>query len=359
MNGIRKKGFTLKDFVPSWPSSVMGTGIIPVALSLGAQTVPWFRPLAIGIFLLSVLLLAVVIVLWVLRLIRHPGQYHQELHHPIAGSFLPTMPIALMIISIGFLQIIPWIFGEGTAHAVAGIGFILGTFGIYLFSWLIMPALFQSTQVSGQHGTFGWFIPPVSHLIVPVVGLELLHVPAAQSFESVIFFISMASLGIGFMLFLLMGPNVLYRYIYQSSPVGKMAPTLLIALAPTSILIIVLIKINSILGYFPFLELQSIKGLIQLIGPALWGFSFWWLILSVIKIGRAFADRTLPFTLSWWAFTFPIGAIAVATGALNKVFNLDFLRFTQVGLTILLLAVWLIVVILTMKGIGNRSIFEE
>ena len=354
-----EKGFSLIDFVPSWPSSVMGTGIIPIALWLGQQTVPCFRPLAIGIFILSVVLLALVSVLWFVRLIRHPKQFYQELHHPVAGSFLPTMPIAFMVISIGFLQIGPSVFPEALAHTIAIVGFFIGTVGIYVFSWLIMPALFQSTKVDGQHGTFGWFIPPVSHLIVPVLGLDLLHTPFGHAHAAPLFFLSLASLGIGFMLFLLIGPNVLHRYIYHSSPVGKMAPTLLIALAPTSILIIVLIKINLVLGQLSFLEIDSIRGVIQLVGPVLWGFSFWWLILSIIKITRAFVDRTLAFTLSWWAFTFPIGAIAVATAALNKVFQFRLLRYAHVGLSVLLLAVWLIVMVQTLKGIMDKTIFED
>ncbi|THB62607.1 MAG: hypothetical protein D6B26_07390, partial [Spirochaetaceae bacterium] len=71
MSSVQKNGFSLIDFVPSWPSSVMGTGIIPIALWLGQQTVPVFKPLAIVIFLFSVVLLVLVSALWLVRLIRH------------------------------------------------------------------------------------------------------------------------------------------------------------------------------------------------------------------------------------------------------------------------------------------------
>ncbi len=103
MKNDKIKGFSLEGFVPSWPSSVMGTGILSVALALCKKAIPFFYTLSIVFAVITYILLALVFGIWVMRLIKHPRQFYKELHHPVAGSFLPTMPIAFMIAGIDML----------------------------------------------------------------------------------------------------------------------------------------------------------------------------------------------------------------------------------------------------------------
>ncbi len=354
-----KGGFSLENFVPSWPSSVMGTGIIPVAFFLGSRTVPWFKTASLFFAVLTFLLLAVVFTIWMIKLVRHPGKIIKELNHPVAGSFLPTMPIAFIIAAIDLLLLGPDIIGLKASVIAAYSMFIIGTAGIYIFSWIIMPALFQSSKVEAGHGTFGWYIPPVSHLIVPVLAFELIHKGHGMVPETALFIVSQISLGTGIFLFIFVGANVFHRYLYQTSPVGRMAPTLFIGLAPTAILTIILVKMSSALKHIDFLGIENITPAVRVMGFILWGFSIWWFVLSVIKTGYALVKKTLRFALSWWAFTFPIGALAVATGSLDSLMHLRFMGILQVVLTLFLFSVWLAVSVLTARGIADGSIFTE
>ncbi|MBN2658169.1 MAG: hypothetical protein JXR86_14005 [Spirochaetales bacterium] len=359
MKENKTKGFSLEAFVPSWPSSVMGTGIIPVALYLGQKTVPFFYSLSIFFTALTFLLLTIVFGLWIARLFKHPKQFYLELHHPVAGSFLPTMPIAFMIAAIDLLLTGPGFMESSRAVFIVWIMFLGGTAGIYLFSWLIMPVLFQSDKVKAGHGTFGWYIPPVSHLIVPVLGLELIHMGGEQVPVMFIFFISLISLGIGLFLFIFVGANVFHRYLYHSTPVGKMAPTLFIGQAPTAVLVIILVKLNSALHHIGLIETENFSATAQILGIILWGFTLWWMVLSIAKTVFALMRKTMGFTLSWWAFTFPIGAVAVSTGSLNTLFHMGTLNYIQIGMSSFLLLVWLAVSVFTVRGISNGSIFAE
>ena len=359
MKNSENKGFSLENFVPSWPASVMGTGIIPVAFYLAGRTIPFFKTIAFAFAALTFLLLIAVFSIWLLKLLRHPGRFRDELNHPVAGSFLPTMPIAFIIAAIDLLLFGPGLIGQAAALNIAYGMFIFGTAGIYLLSWIIMPALFQSSKVQPGHGTFGWYIPPVSHLIVPVLALELIHKGHGTVPVIPLFVISQISLGTGLFLFIFVGSNVFYRYLYQTSPVGKMAPTLLIGLAPTAVLVIIMVKMASAFPYIDFIAAGDITAFVQITGMMMWGFSIWWLVLSVLKTGYALIKGTLKFALSWWAFTFPIGALAVATGSLNSLLKLQFMNILQIVLTILLFAVWTAVAVLTVRGITDGSIFEE
>ncbi|MCK5153810.1 MAG: hypothetical protein KAQ93_05570 [Spirochaetales bacterium] len=102
------------------------------------------------------------------------------------------------------MQVGPDLIGENWAYKSECTLFWVGTVGIYIFSWIIIPLLFQNETVSYDHGTFGWYIPPVSHLIIPVLGFDLLYITHSGDHISIILAISLISLGIGTVLFLLL-----------------------------------------------------------------------------------------------------------------------------------------------------------
>jgi C4-dicarboxylate transporter/malic acid transport protein len=316
----------LKAFVPSWPSVIMGTGALTIALNLSKGVIPATGFLA-PVFLIITLVISLII-LWtsVLRLIYHPKQLWEDLKHPVTGSFVPTMPISLMILAIDLAQVDPTIFSHAISHTAAIVLFWIGTTGIYLFSWIILPLLFQNEKVSYDHGTYGWYIPPVSHLIIPVLGFDLIQMSHSGVTINLMFMVSLMSLGIGFVLFILVGANIMHRYLYNSSPTGKMAPTIIIGLAPTAILAIIAVKISAVLGLSPESFIRSYDVAFW-IGLPLWGFSIWWMILSFIKIITTLIKTHHSFSLSWWSLTFPMGTLAIATGALNKILKIPALDY--------------------------------
>ena len=166
----------LKAFVPSWPSVIMGTGALTIALSLSSKIIPAIGYLASAFLIITTAMTIFILITWILRIIHHPSLLWEDLKHPVTGSFVPTMPISLMILALAILQVGPNLIGADLSYKSACVLFWTGTVGIYIFSWIIIPLLFQNETVSYDHGTFGWYIPPVSHLIIPVLGFDLLHI---------------------------------------------------------------------------------------------------------------------------------------------------------------------------------------
>ena len=348
----------LKAFVPSWPSVIMGTGALTIALSLAGKVLPFLSYFASVFLIISTIMAVFILATWLLRVIHHPMQLWEDLKHPVTGSFVPTMPISLMILALVYIQVGPSLIGQDLAYSAACSLFWIGTAGIYLFSWIIIPLLFQNEKVSYDHGTFGWYIPPVSHLLIPVLGFDLLHITHSGDHISIIMAVSLISLGIGLTLFLLVGANIFHRYLYGSSPKGKMAPTIMIGLTPTAILAIILVKVIAMIQISPT-SIISASDLALWIGLPLWGFSMWWLVLSVIKITTFLIKDKPSFSLSWWAITFPLGTASISTGALNKLLKLPVMDSILVTMTLSLLVIWLIVTALTLKGLKNSTIFED
>jgi len=350
----------LQNFAPSWPSVVMGTGIVPVALLFSEQVFEGSRYLGIVFFLLSVLLFIVIFGMSLARLITAPEHFARDMRHPVLGSFVSTLLIAAMVLAIDFMQVGPRLIDPSLAHHVALVLFFAGTLGIYALGLASTAIMFDSAEVKMGHTTFGWFIPPVSQLIVPVAGLDLAVHYAGSSLSATLFIVSIMSLGIGFLLFLFVAPNVYHRYLYHELPASKMAPTVMIGLAPTAILVIILVKLAAIsaLPASPWSN-PAFPATARLLVPAAWGFSAWWFVLASVLLARHFKAATSNFALSWWALSFPVGALAVATGALNKLYRLPVFTWITIALTLLLLAIWVFVALGTIRIIADGSAFEK
>ena len=116
----------------------------------------------------------------------------------------------------------------------------MGAAGIYGMGFVILLGIFRNRGIQLQHANFGWFIPPVSKLIIPVAGFELAAV-FPQHLE-LTFGLSMISLGVGFFLFLFVGAAVYHRYVYHDLPMSRLAATFFIGMAPTAIIAVILFK---------------------------------------------------------------------------------------------------------------------
>ncbi len=70
------------------------------------------------------------------------------------------------------------------------------------------------------------------------------------------------------------------------------------------------------------------------------------------------ARRGLPFALTWWSFTFPVGTCVTGTIALAARSQADVLRVASVVLFGLLLAAWLVVAARTVAGSVSGRLFK-
>ncbi len=80
----------------------MGTAVVPLAISFLAG--PWVRGVAAAFTVVSVLMFIAILVPWTLRFFMFPAAVRADLHHPIAASFFPTMPIAIVVIALDLLK---------------------------------------------------------------------------------------------------------------------------------------------------------------------------------------------------------------------------------------------------------------
>ena len=80
--------------------------------------------------------------------------------------------------------------------------------------------------------------------------------------------------------------------------------------------------------------------------------------MGPLRPGARPARRGLPFTLTWWSFTFPVGTCVTGTIALAARSHSEVLQGASVVLYALLLAAWLVVAVCTARGSASGRLFR-
>jgi len=339
-------------FGPQWFGSTMGIGALGVALSLlGSQLkLPVVRDAALLVVLFTIGLTGLYTVPWLLRFWLYPDRVRHDLTHPIRSQFFPTMPITLLVIGIGVKQTMGGALPASVLDALVLGLFGVGSLGIVLFGFLVVSIMFTNDEIETQHGVFAWYIPPVSHLIIPLLGFLLIESAyAGTATGRLLFVVSMIGLGVGLFMFLFFGAIVLYRYAYETLPRAKLAPTFVIGLAPTSVLVIDIGRLVRALkaGVGFDIALAPLLPALKLLATLLWGFSAWWFVLTAVIVLYYVRKHEHPFFFTWWAYTFPVGAFAISTGVLSHLLSLHALTYVFAAVTAVLVVACTVTTLLT------------
>jgi len=345
----------VQHFNPAWFAAIMGTAVIPLVISF--LDWPFITPLAVFFILFSAIVFLALLVPWLLKFVLYPEAVRKDMNHPVACNFFPTMPISLIIFALDLMKYPEMFFSRDVSLTLAFWLWIIGAAGIYVMGFIILLGIFRHRGIQLQHANFGWYIPPVSKLLIPVAGFELAKL-LPQHLE-LTFGLSIISLGVGFFLFLFVGAAVYHRYVYHELPMSRLAATFFIGMAPTAIIAVILFKMlhlfeaGAVLGidahvFTPIAKLGILMNS---------GLSIWWFVMALVVIGYYLRRIELPYALSWWAFTFPSGALGVATGVAWKVSGFGFLHVLYVAIVIFLLVIWLLVLAQTIRGVISGRIF--
>jgi tellurite resistance protein len=227
-------------------------------------TEPWIA--------LGVLFFIVLVPLYVVKLARYPHAVREEFTNPMQLGFCGALPVGMFLVGGGLA---PYWFALG--DAIWWIGFaLLLPFQIWaLTRWL-------SGSIDLAHINAGWLIVMVGGIVAPGPGIALGHADASRF----IFGISAAAAPILMAL-------LFYRAIIGAPLPDRFRPTWFILLVPPS-----LIYANG-LALYPgsdFLEPLFFFGLA--------------LALALLLVSRSFPRW--PYGPPWWAFTFPLDALAYA-----------------------------------------------
>lgn len=299
-------------------ASVMGLAGLGLAWRKGAALMG--LPSMVGEAVLAVAALAFIAaaLTYGIKAARYFPAVVGEFNHPVRSAFFSTIPIAILLLASGLYP-----YAAPAAFALWVVGAVLQ---LTLTVRLIVRWMVHKQEIN--HVNPAWFIPIVGNIIVPILGVRLGQMEVSWFFLSV-----------GLLFWLPMLTIILYRVIFHDALPPRLMPTLFILLPPPSI------------GYVAYVGLSGAEDAfaLVLVNGALF--------LTLVLLAKAKSFIGLPFALSWWAFTFPLDAVALA--ALEHVAHAPAGAWPVVALVLLALAsaVVLIVAVRTMAAILKRTLF--
>ncbi|WP_409049006.1 SLAC1 anion channel family protein (plasmid) [Proteus mirabilis] len=259
-------------------------------------------------------------IMYLAKFIKYKEVIKSELSHPLKLNFFAAISIGLLLISSAWYPSSPeFSFYLWTIGCVLNLVFTLLTMNIWLFT-----SNFRIEQV-----TPAWFIPVVGNIIVPIVGVHHADIDVSWFFFS-----------IGAISWAILMPIVLYRLLFCDKLPEPLTPTLFILIAPPSVGCLAYMSLNG--G-----EFDSICKILYFLS----------LFITILLITRIKKFISLPFSLSSWAYSFPLASITISTLEISSNSNLFIFKPLGWGLLIIVSLIVFILFIRTLKAMFSGGVF--
>ena len=342
---------------PNWFAAVMGTGIVANAAMLLPVQIAGIRAFAAAMWLLALTLLVLLVVATAIQWLVHPDKARRHHHDPSMAPFYGAPPMALLTVGAGALLVGRQLVGLGAAVRIDEVLWLLGTIS-GLISTIAIPYLAFTEYELVQEDTYAtWLMPVVPPMVSAATGAALIaHLPAGQP-RLTMLIACYAMFGVSLLISLVTITLLWGRLAFHGPGPARLVPTLWIVLGPLGQSVTaagLLGKAAPSVMHAPYAQAMQATGVVY--GVPVWGFAMIWLVIAAAITVRT-ARRQLPFSLTWWSFTFPVGTVVTGTSVLALSTHADVLRYASVGLYGLLLAAWLTAAARTVRGSLSGQLF--
>lgn len=347
----------IRHFAPSWFALVMGTG--GLANILWKWQDHWYPTRWFGLALAAIAIFSycIILVVWSLRWIRYPNYAVRDLHHPVTSNFYVTTGIATVIIATNLYNIWSLWLPQYGVYLACMVLWIISCVIVVFCTFYTTYRIFSAQEAfAPQMVNFAWLMAPIANMAVlligcPVFSMSLTYQP---SLSLILFTTNAAFFGIGFFLFFFISAIVFVRLAQAELPTPATTPTFGIFLSAVGLAAGIFFDLGSnavALGLLASVELVNLLCMIT------WGFGIW--IIGIIFLICLYHVRHggMPFTLDWWAFTFPLAAYTIASLKIFGAYPCGFTGGYTVFLTVLLSVLWIYIFFNTLRGIRNGSVF--
>jgi len=353
--------YILQWFSPRWFIFVMGTGALAnVYQILSGKSAGALHVLAEAFLLLAMAGFAVSAVFMIVRFAVGWENISKEWRHASLIQFYSAISIAAAICATGLLNIPLSFISCAAAETLAAIFWYIALIDGIFF------VFFGPIKVtSGNHAHPGralgfWFLPPVGLFVLVFAGnFWAMHMKSVADARAMLF-LNTVILGIAIPLTIIFYTIILFRLLFYNFPRRDVAPSFMIGVAPVGVSIIAMNTLIPVLmkSGVGLIDPVLLASLVKVTSLLLWGFGLWWLTYALVSIILYFVKHRVPVTLGYWAFIFPPAAYTIATLLLAKSLGVPFLKTIAIVLAAAITIGWAINLVLTVRGMLNRSIFD-
>jgi tellurite resistance protein len=274
-----------------------------------------------GLLVIDTILFFLIFTFYIYKWLKYPDEVKKEFNHPIKSSFTATISISFLLVSIAYYDYAP---------TISIVFWYIGV-ALQLYLALYVIEFWITKEFKEVHMNPAWFIPIVGNVLVPVVGVD-----AAPIFVSIFFF------AMGMFFWLVLFTMVMYRIIFHHPLAKKLLPTLFIFIAPPAV------------GFISYFRITF--GSIDMFSMILYSLALITFILLVFAI-EMFDFKE--FFISWWAYTFPLAAMTIATILLYSAYHTKLIYWFAYLLLFITSIVILYVTQRTIKAMNEHKICIE
>jgi len=317
LENIELQNNRLKFFPIMMFATVMGMGGLTITYQKAHE---WLNfPYFIGqtLMYITTFLFFVVTCIYILKFFKYNQMVKNEFSHPVRINFFAAISISLLMLAIIFKE---------ESELLSAFFWYPGTL-LHFYLTMYTISFWINNNQELAHSNPAWFIPIVGNVLIPIAGVGFASTGILMYFFSV---------GIFFWIILL--ALILNRIIFHHQLAVKFMPTMFILIAPPAI---------GFLAYF------KIYGVIDTFALMLFNIAVFFTLLIVFMYKNFIKIK---FFISWWAFVFPVAAMAISTMLMYKKTNDQLLLFLSYGLILAITVIISIVIYQTIKHMKKNEI---
>ncbi|BBP45966.1 transporter [Thiosulfatimonas sediminis] len=263
-----------------FPINLFGAVMGFSGLSLGllkASQLGWLpSTLFISLSTLTILLFGLFTGLYLFKMLKFPSELKHDIEHPVAVNFFPAFSISLLLLSLIVNEF---------ASPIAAIMWYMGMIFHLTLTVVLLSSWMHHEKWQITHMNPAWFIPVVGNIVVPLGAVHFSNLELGWFFFS-----------IGLVFWIVLFAIVMYRMFFHAPLLKILEPTLFILIAPPAI------------GFLSYLALNG--GVLDAFARILYYTALFMTLLLMAQLPRFIK---IPYALSWWAYSFPIAAITLAS----------------------------------------------
>ncbi len=298
-------------------SVIMGLAGFSIVLEKNAELIGFSNLINQTVLMGTLTLFLIFVGVYIVKLIFYREEVNKEFNHPIKVNFFSTTSISLLLLSIGLMSI-----DKGLAAPFWWVGTILQT--IFLFNTI---RFWIQRNFEIQFMNPAWFIPVVGNILIPIAGVEFM--PQLFSY----FYFS-----IGIFFWIVLFTIFFNRVIFHHQLPDRFMPTLFILIAPPAVGFVAYMKI--------FHDWNAFSQFLLMLA--------YFFVALLFFLGKSFLK--LKFFISWWAFTFPLMAVSIASVMAYHSSHIITFKYIAIGLSAIAFLVISVVAIKTIQQVIAKNI---